>query len=143
MHIGKNIILATDGSTFSQQAAHYIADANLVPEGGTLYVVHVTSTLPAHVTRYLDHQTIQGWYADEAAKALDPITVILTSTDLPFVVKPLVGTPAQVIVQQADELDARMIVMGSHGRGMVADAMIGSVANRVLALSKRPVLLIP
>ena len=35
-----------------------------------------------------------------------------------------------------------LIVMGSHGHGAIANLVLGSVANKVVALSKVPVLLV-
>lgn len=45
------------------------------------------------------------------------------------------------IVQFADERDASLIVLGSHGRTGLADALLGSVAAAVAAHTKRSVLI--
>lgn len=49
----------------------------------------------------------------------------------------------QVIVELADELDARLIVCGRRGRGAVTSALLGSVSHTVLAHAGRPVLIAP
>jgi len=49
---------------------------------------------------------------------------------------------ADTIVQQADELDADLIVMGARGLAGVR-AFLGSVSNHVLQHSHRPTLVIP
>ena len=41
----------------------------------------------------------------------------------------------------ADDRDARLIVLGSHGRNGVADLLLGSVAGAVAAHSRRSVLI--
>src|ERR1700722_16119311 len=46
------------------------------------------------------------------------------------------------IVQVADEHDAKLIVLGSHGRTGLADVLIGSVAQAVAAQSRRSVLIV-
>jgi nucleotide-binding universal stress UspA family protein len=140
--MAKDIVLATDGSIYSQQAARFIAEGGLLPKGGSVHVVHVSISLPPHVTRYLEAQAVQDWYDEEAAKAIDPTVAVLREAGVPFVTKSLAGAAAQEIVQYADSVDAHMIVMGAHGRGMLIDAVIGSVAGRVLSLSSRPVLLV-
>lgn len=143
MTLGKDIVLATDGSRFSLQAAHTISEAGLLPEGGTVHVLHVAAALPAHALRYLNRESVQEWHADESAKALEPTAAVLQVAGVACSTQSRVGSAAQEIVRYADEIGARMIVMGAHGRGMVLDAVIGSVAGRVLALAKRPVLLVP
>jgi nucleotide-binding universal stress UspA family protein len=53
-----------------------------------------------------------------------------------------VGEPAAEIVRLADERGVDQIVMGTHGRGAVVSLFLGSVAQRVVHLSKVPVLLV-
>lgn len=55
-------------------------------------------------------------------------------------VKVAVGEPAQEIAAQAKELDARLIVMGTHGRTGLARFLVGSTAERALRLSPVPIL---
>ncbi len=46
------------------------------------------------------------------------------------------------IAELADEHDARLIVLGSHGRSGLAGALVGSVASAVAAHSRRSVLIV-
>ena len=52
------------------------------------------------------------------------------------------GNPVEQILLQADEKNCDLIVMGTHGRGSLADAMIGSTARRVVRRSQKPVMVI-
>ena len=52
------------------------------------------------------------------------------------------GNPAEEILLQAESDDFDMIVMGSHGRGALADVMMGSTARRVVRRCKKPVLVV-
>lgn len=54
----------------------------------------------------------------------------------------LQGQPVETILAEADKLDCDLIVMGTHGQGLLADVMIGSTARRVVRRSSRPVLTI-
>ena len=47
----------------------------------------------------------------------------------------------KAIVDLADDHDASLIVLGSHGRNGVADLLLGSVAGAVAAHSRRSVLI--
>lgn len=49
-------------------------------------------------------------------------------------------TPARAIIMTADNVDADLIIMGTHGRHGFRRAVIGSVAERVLRETKRPVM---
>jgi nucleotide-binding universal stress UspA family protein len=53
------------------------------------------------------------------------------------------GTVAEEILNQADELDADLIVMGTHGHGAMYNFLVGSATKGVLKHSSRPVLLVP
>jgi nucleotide-binding universal stress UspA family protein len=46
------------------------------------------------------------------------------------------------IIDAADERDASLIVLGSHGRSGLAGAVVGSVAGAVAAHSRRSVLIV-
>ena len=50
---------------------------------------------------------------------------------------------ATLILEKAEKLDVDMIVVGSHGKGMMAQIMMGSVSQSLLKRSDRPVMIIP
>ena len=50
------------------------------------------------------------------------------------------GTPADVIVRFAHEHEIDLIVMGTHGRGLVGHLLMGSVAEKVVRTAPCPVL---
>jgi nucleotide-binding universal stress UspA family protein len=52
------------------------------------------------------------------------------------------GNPVDVILEQAEAKACDLIVMGTHGQGTIAEAMMGSTARRVSKRSKLPVLVI-
>jgi nucleotide-binding universal stress UspA family protein len=53
------------------------------------------------------------------------------------------GSAPHEICELAKELDARMIVLGSHGWGAIRSALYGSVAAGVLRHAPCPVLVVP
>ena len=53
------------------------------------------------------------------------------------------GDPAAQILQKAEELPADVVIMGSHGKGLLANAFLGSVTEKVLNRIKIPVFIIP
>jgi nucleotide-binding universal stress UspA family protein len=53
------------------------------------------------------------------------------------------GDAAEVILRRARELDADLVVLGTHGQGALARALIGSVSSVVARRVGCPVLLVP
>ena len=53
------------------------------------------------------------------------------------------GKPNEVILNVAEEWDADIIVVGTHGRIGVSHLIMGSVAEKVIRHSKKPVFIIP
>lgn len=53
------------------------------------------------------------------------------------------GNPAAVILEQADRLQADLIIVGSHSPQALDGRLLGSVAAKVLQLAKVPVLMVP
>ena len=52
------------------------------------------------------------------------------------------GQPVENILAQAEKGGCDLIVMGTHGQGALADAMMGSTARRVVRRSLKPVMVI-
>lgn len=55
----------------------------------------------------------------------------------------IIGQPVIKILEVADKLNADLIVMGTHGKGFLEHAFLGSVAEKVLNKSTRPVFVVP
>ncbi len=53
------------------------------------------------------------------------------------------GPTIETILEQADKIDADVIVLGSHGHGVLRRALLGSVSEGVMHRSARPVLVVP
>lgn len=53
------------------------------------------------------------------------------------------GSPVGQILEVADRLDVDLVVVGSHGKGKLKYAFLGSVAEKLLRKSYRPVMVVP
>lgn len=53
------------------------------------------------------------------------------------------GFPPEVILRKADELGCDTIVLGTHGKGIIANTFLGSTSKRVLRRTRKPVFIIP
>jgi nucleotide-binding universal stress UspA family protein len=52
------------------------------------------------------------------------------------------GDPVELILKTADVRNCDIIVMGSHGHGVIEKALIGSTTKKVVQRSKKPVLVV-
>ena len=77
-----------------------------------------------------------------AARRLAELESTLKAAQVPAETMQLNGPPIRLIVEQAKDLGAHYIVMGSHGHGTLGNLVMGSVATQVLANCKVPVLLV-
>lgn len=55
----------------------------------------------------------------------------------------LIGDPVVKILEQANQLNVDVIVMGAHSKGALEHAFLGSVTERVLKKANRPVFVVP
>ena len=55
----------------------------------------------------------------------------------------LQGPTVETILEEADDIDADMIIAGSHGHGMMYNIFIGSISKELLKHSTRPILIVP
>ena len=46
-------------------------------------------------------------------------------------------------MREAERLNADLIVLGSHGHGVIRRALLGSVSEHVLHHARRPLLILP
>jgi len=53
------------------------------------------------------------------------------------------GFPPEVILRKTEELDCDAIVLGTHGKGIIANTFLGSTSKRVLRRTRKPVFIIP
>jgi nucleotide-binding universal stress UspA family protein len=53
-----------------------------------------------------------------------------------------IGQPVDRIIRQTEKTNCDMVVMGSRGQGMIAEAMLGNTSRRVLRRCRKPVLVV-
>ncbi len=137
------VLIAVDGSDVSLASVRgLIGHLSWFRERPELHLLHVHMPVPVGLaTRHLSHDALEGHYREEGEAALAEARALLDAAQLPYVVHLHVGQPAETIVRLSRELDCDLISMGSHGRGALPNAILGSVATKVLHLGSLPVLL--
>ena len=136
----RTIVLAVDGSKYSEKAVE-LAKHLATVGNEEVVVTHVTELLPARFQAYPgldaepDKEVIELAKGDvaELEEAGIEARAELRSSQY--------GGVARILTNLAEDLDAGLIVMGSHGRGDLTALLLGSVAHKVLHYSDRPVLI--
>jgi nucleotide-binding universal stress UspA family protein len=131
----KHILVATDFSEASEVAMHY-GRALARTFGSSLHLLHVMENLflrplPAdpHQLKAATAARLSQHLTDDDRAALHANAVLETSDN-----------PAEAIVKYAGAHNIDLIVMGTHGRGVMAQVLMGSVAERVVRTAPCPVL---
>jgi nucleotide-binding universal stress UspA family protein len=75
-------------------------------------------------------------------EAVDTIAARGEETGVPVKTEVREALPHEGILDYADEHDINLLVMSSHGRSGVSRFVFGSVTERVVRLSNRPVLVV-
>jgi nucleotide-binding universal stress UspA family protein len=141
----KNIVVATDGSKYSAAAASEalgLAKWN----GSTLTVI---SVVPSELMTPTDidftmtqRELIVEKDMHEAEKNAKAVKEAAQKEGVAVKAFVLSGRPADAIIETAQEKNADLIVLGSHGRTGVERLLMGSVAERVIVLASCPVLVV-
>ena len=138
------ILVAVDGSEYTKRMLGYLAAHDeWLGSSQVFTVLHVASAVSPRAATAVDRATLQAYYDDQSAKVLKPIRAFFAQRpDLKVTFLSKVGEAAEQIVKTAQQKHQDLVMMGSHGHGAWANLVMGSVATKVLASSKVPVLLV-
>ncbi len=137
------VLFAADGSKYTKKAlAFLVTHESLTGPSDEVVVLNVQAPVPGRVKTMVGAATVSAYHQDEALKVLNPIERFLKRHKLQYRVTWAIGSPAAEVVRAAQREKAHMIVMGTHGHGLVGRAIMGSVAQRVVTESDIPVLLV-
>lgn len=130
------LVCGLDGSSDSEALSVFVSRLAWTL-GARLELVHVVGAPPHHATATAARcgQTPEQQFGALAAPEGENVQV--SERVVPH------GDPARRLASIAEEEDASMIVVGTHGCGPVADALVGSVSSRLAADAPCPVLVVP
>jgi nucleotide-binding universal stress UspA family protein len=129
-------------SGYVTEAVHRVALAT----DAEVYVLHTIIPLPGvagpEFNPFTEQQELSEKYLDERDQ-LNELVTQLVEADVNASALMAQGDPVKTILKQAERLDAELIVVGSHGHGMMFDALVGSTSAGILRKSTIPVLVVP
>lgn len=135
---GKRVVVPFD---FSDESINAVKMAlQLAERKDEIHVAHVLMLLPA-----TDPAVIWDEMRDEKRKSMvrESMEKKLAEHDIDGVqLNVSIGNPGRVIADLAEEVEAGLIVIPSHGYTGLKRWFLGSVAERVVHLAKCPVLVL-
>jgi len=136
----RHILFCTDFSKTAERAFQYVE--RIVQSGaGFVTLLHVQDK--TRIGRHLEHRLEEFNQTDqerlERLKArLEEAAEVNVRIQIPY------GHPVEEILRiTEEEQDDTLIVMGSQGRGFLAQVFLGSVSHQVVRRAPVPVLLVP
>ena len=138
------ILFAVDGSPACLRALDaLIARLGWFAEKPSIHLVYVHPAVPyARAAAYAGKERVQGHYDEDAEVALTPAREVCQAKGVGFETVKLVGEAAPEIVRHAADSGYDLLAMGTRGHNAVASLFVGSVAQKVIASSTVPVLLL-
>jgi nucleotide-binding universal stress UspA family protein len=136
------ILFAVDGSPHAHATVETMArELDVFRERPQVTLMYVHPPLPyKRAVAWAGKEVVAEYYADESAAALADAVATLTARGVAFATETRVGDPSDELVRFAEDGGYDLIVMGTHGHGALANLVLGSVATKVLAKTKMPVL---
>ena len=122
--------IATQGFELGQQLNAEIA---LISVADTEFLITTSDVTPGQMAHIIKNEHIekQKKLIDKLFKNMQVSNFVET------------GIPHEMILKVADEWEADMIVMGTHGRTGLKHLLMGSVAEKVIRHSTKPLYIIP
>jgi len=147
----KRVLYATDLSENSMYSFRYAVNT-IEKHDAEMIVLHVIEDIPPAVWAYgmLDRDVAD--IKEGTMKKLNHRLDEFCKSELrekPECLKRIRGVevkkgfPAEEILKVADEQKCDVIIMGTHGKGLLTHTFLGSVAERVLRRSRKPIFIIP
>jgi len=144
------ILVAVDFSDYSEAALVWAASEAIVHDVPliVLHVAHDPSDAPGTYRRGETGGSASEPIEDAAARLFSSFLTDACARHenvrarAPIETRVVVGVPATRILEVADEVNARHIVMGSHGRTGIKRLLLGSKAADVVQRSPVPVTIV-
>lgn len=139
-------LIAFDGSENAMRAIDEIVDTM---DASKLHVHLLIVCEPVQINEVvfnedplLDMLSIKKAREEAGLALLTSAKARLESAGIPFDAHVRTGNPAEVITDFSREYHCDLIVMGTRGMGTIKNLLLGSVANKVIHLTEKPLLLV-
>jgi len=111
-----------------------------------LWILHVAEPEPDFVGFQAGPQSVRDTYSEEFHKEhrqIQEIAEKLRENGLDSTALLIQGPIAETLMSNAVKIQADYIVVGSHGKSALKQALVGSVSESIIRHAERPVLVVP
>ena len=143
------ILVPTDGSKTAQKAAFYAVylakqiNASVIILSIIDQRSFMSQAVPAQRTPRNLLEPLDDYLREAAEKYVGEIKKLCDDNDVKSLTVVTTGHPVEKIIKEAKKSKADIIVIGSHGRSLLAAAVLGSVAYGIIHNdTKIPVLVV-
>jgi nucleotide-binding universal stress UspA family protein len=136
----QNVLALTDGSEFSRKALRYAVEI-CHRFGARLYLLTVIEKPPSFVTGEVSREILEAT-EDALRSELGTCSIYCETSGLSCHAEVRKGHAFEEIIRYAEEIDADLIVMSTHGRTGLPHVLLGSVAGKVVRHAPCPVMTI-
>jgi len=136
------ILLAVDGSAYTKKLLAYLATHELFTKDNEFVLLTVQPMLPPRARAAVGKVVVDQYYRDESERILAPAAKFLLRHGINAKSNWKIGNAGETIAKFADSGKFDLVVMGSHGHSEFVNLVMGSVATKVMAHCKVPVLLV-
>ncbi|MFB6135159.1 MAG: universal stress protein [Halobacteriaceae archaeon] len=135
------ILVPTDGSPSTRWAVEH-ALAFAAAHDATVHALYVLDLryLSTDAEEFSDVSAVEDALEEEGRDAVERVAERGREVGVEVETHVREGVPSRAIVRDAEEHDADLVAMGTHGRSGVERFLLGSVAERVVRHSPVPVL---
>ena len=143
------ILIATDGSDFSRKAVEKCRDIAVKPEETQIKIV---TAYQIYVPLDMDPDSIQhskeiekSIYKEAEKHATDAAAILqkcFPENSVEITTLAAEDYPDRAIIKAAEEWNADLIIVGTHGRGFWGRVMVGSVSDAVVHHARCSVLVV-
>lgn len=142
----EKILYPTDFSDVSKKALDYI---KRLKEAGTkeVIVLHVidereVASVSQYAGAYLNDKEVEKVREESVKEELKAIESELRKSGFDVKVRIEQGIPFRDILKVEEEEKVSGTVIGSHGKSCIAEMLLGSVSEKVIRKSNKPVLIV-
>ncbi|RME85569.1 MAG: universal stress protein [Caldilineae bacterium] len=137
----KTILCAIDGSAATERLLLYAMHFGRADQV-SLHIVHAYQ-LPLHYAAQDEYETLVAAYQKVAENVVQDARHFLAETGVQAYGEAIEGNPAEVILAEAERIEADLILIGNRNPADVGKALLGSVSQQVLNAARIPVLVVP